>query len=90
MIDPNGKEKLNHGDLNIELSDEGKSHIRRVFLEEIVPRLSKLHARMGTISCEFADPAYKNWIIHFRSRGSDFEIVDFEYDEDAESIDLDL
>jgi hypothetical protein len=75
---------------NPELSDEERDSIRALFFQEVVPKLIKLQARLGTISCEFADPKYSNWMIRFRSRGSDFELVDFEYDEDAASIDLDL
>jgi hypothetical protein len=76
--------------LNPELSDEDKDHIRAIFSEEMVPRLTKLQARTGALGCEFADPRYKNWTLHFRSRGRDFDIIDFEYDEDADSIDLNL
>jgi hypothetical protein len=72
------------------LTDEDKDHIRRMFHQEIVPRLVKLHARLGNICCDFAGPEYRNWIIQFTSRGEDFEIVDFEYDEDGVGIDLDL
>lgn len=73
-----------------ELSDEEKGDIRTLFFEQVVPKLKNLHARQGTMSCEFAGAVYKNWTIIFRSSGSDFEIVDFEYDEDAVGIDLDL
>ena len=73
-----------------ELSDEDKDIIRRVFHEEVVPKLLKLDARLGTISCEFAGEEYKNWSVQFKSVGDDFEIVDFEYDEEGEGIDLDL
>ena len=76
--------------MKIELGDEEKDHIRTVFFEDIAPKLMKLHARTGTISCEFAGNQYRKWTIHFNSRGSGFEIVGFEYDEDAEGIDLDL
>lgn len=72
------------------LSDEDRSHIRERFLEEVVPKLKRLHARIGNISCGFAGSQYENWVIQFRSRGSDFEIVDFEYDEHSTGIDLDL
>jgi hypothetical protein len=76
--------------MKAELTDEGKSEIREIFSEEIVPKLKKLDARLGTISCEFAGTQYANWMIRFRSRGEEFEIVDFEYDEEAAGIDLDL
>jgi len=77
-------------EINLELKDEEKDHIRAVFFDEIAPKLTKLHARIGTISCEFAGNQYRKWIIQFNSRGSDFKILSFEYDEDAGSIDLDL
>jgi hypothetical protein len=76
--------------INLELEDEEKDHIRAIFFDDIAPKLTKLHARIGTISCEFAGEQYRKWIIRFNSRGSDFEILSFEYDEDAGSIDLDL
>ncbi len=78
------------GPLKNELTDEEKLEIQEIFSEEIVPKLKKLDARLGTISCEFAGPQYANWMIQFRSRGEEFEIVDFEYDEGAAGIDLDL
>jgi hypothetical protein len=83
------REDLSHG-MKPELSDEEEDHIRSVFHEEIAPKLIRLQARTGTISCAFAGHQYRNWTIRFNSRGSDFEILDFEYDEDAEGIDLDL
>ena len=73
-----------------ELDDECRVHIRMVFDEKVVPKLKKLDARLGTIDCSFAGENYRNWVIQFKSVGSDFEIVDFEYDEDADSLDLDL
>jgi hypothetical protein len=72
------------------LTDEDKDHIRRMFRQEIMPRLVKLHARRGNICCDFAGPEYGKWVIQFTSRGEGFEIVDFEYDEDGVGIDLDL
>jgi hypothetical protein len=83
------RKDFNNG-MKIELQDEEKDHIRAVFGGDIAPKLTKLHARTGTISCEFAGNQYRKWTIHFNSRGSDFEILSFEYDEDAEGIDLDL
>ena len=59
------------------LTDEEKTEIQQLFSEEIVPKLKKLDARLGTISCEFAGPQYANWMIQFKSRGEDFDIVDF-------------
>ena len=73
-----------------QLTDEEKSELQEHFYEEIVPKLKKLAARLGTISCEFAGPRYANWMIQFKSRGNDFEIVDFEYDETGAGMDLDL
>jgi hypothetical protein len=71
------------------LTDEDHERIRAAFYEEVVPKLSRLDARLGTLSCEFAGEQYKHWTLRFRSVGSDFEIVEFEYDEDADSLDLD-
>jgi len=76
--------------MNNALTDEDKSEIQEVFFDKILPKLKKLDARLGTISCEFAGPQYANWMIQFRSRGEEFEIVDFEYDEMGAGIDLDL
>lgn len=73
-----------------ELNHEDQGHIRTVFHEEVVPKLMKLGARLGTLSCEFAGEQFKNWMIQFKSVGDDFEIVDFEYEEDGTGIDLDL
>jgi len=72
------------------LTDEEKSELQERFYEEIVPKLKKLDARLGTISCEFAGHQYAKWMIQFRSRGDDFEIVDFEWDEEGSGIDLDV
>ena len=73
-----------------ELSDEDRGYIRERFHEEVVPKLNKLSARLGTLNCEFAGERYKNWTLQFKSRGNDFEIVDFEYDEEGAGIDLDM
>ena len=70
------KEDKAHGPY--ELDDEDKAKIIEVFDEEIVPRLRNLQARIGTICCDFAGDDYKNWIVHFTSRGRGFDIVDFE------------
>ncbi len=67
-----------------------KEHILMVFHEEIVPKLTKLGARLGTLNCEFAGERYRKWGVQFRSVGSDFEILDFEYDEEGAGMDLDL
>ncbi|MCP4667095.1 MAG: hypothetical protein GY849_12095 [Deltaproteobacteria bacterium] len=73
-----------------ELDDDDKVRITDIFFEEVVPKLRKLDARLGNVNCDFAGEAYRDWTILFRSIGSDFEIVDFEYDEDGEGMDLDL
>ena len=72
------------------LSDDDQAHVRTLFHEEVVPKLIKLGARLGTISCEFAGEQFRNWAVRFRSVGNDFEIVEFEYDEDGAGIDLDV
>jgi hypothetical protein len=72
------------------LDGEDKTRIMQLFEDEVVPKLRKLHARVGTLCCEFAGDQYQNWVIHFRSAGSGFEIVEFEYDKDAAGMDLDL
>jgi len=84
------KKKENHFNLVDDLDDEDKAHITEAFFEHMVPKLIRCDARLGNLSCEFAGEKYKNWMIRFQSRGADFDIVEFEYDEDAESIDLDL
>jgi hypothetical protein len=81
------------GDENMEgplLDDEDKESIRDLFYREIVPKLIRLQARNGVVGCGFAGPRFSHWQIHFRFRGDDFDIVDFEYDEEGCDIDLDL
>jgi hypothetical protein len=73
-----------------ELDDDCRAHIRMVFHDEVVPKLQRLDARLGNLECSFAGQRYRNWVLQFKSIGSDFEIVDFEYDADADSMDLDL
>lgn len=73
-----------------ELGDDDQAHIRTLFHEEVAPRLRRLHARLGTLSCEFAGERFRNWTVRFKSVGNDFEIVDFEYDEDGAGLDLEL
>ncbi|MFH1351381.1 MAG: hypothetical protein ABII26_10675 [Pseudomonadota bacterium] len=73
-----------------DLTDEDQEHIRMVFNEEVAPKLARLDARLGTLNCEFAGEQYRNWAIQFKSAGSGFDIVDFEYDEEGDGIDLDL
>lgn len=72
------------------LEDHELIHIRQIFDEDVVPKLERLQARTGSLSCRFAGDPYKNWILHFKETASGFEILDFEYDEDAAEMDLDL
>jgi hypothetical protein len=73
-----------------ELDDDDKSHITDLFFKDVVSKLKKLDARQGTLSCGFAGGKYINWTLRFKSVGSDFDIVDFEYDEEGTVLDLDL
>ncbi|RLB09905.1 MAG: hypothetical protein DRG59_01045 [Deltaproteobacteria bacterium] len=73
-----------------ELDEEDKIHISEIFHREIVPKLRRLDGRIGNVNCSFAGEKYKNWNIVFRSEKSGYEIVDFEYDENSSSINLDL
>ncbi|MBW1720440.1 MAG: hypothetical protein JRH13_03500 [Deltaproteobacteria bacterium] len=73
-----------------ELSEEEKAHIREVFSERIVPKLRRLQARTGNLACDFAGEKYGRWTVRFVSRGTDFVITDFEFDEDARGVDLDF
>ena len=72
----------------LQLDQDDKADIMEKFWEVMVPKLRRAHARVGTISCEFAGAKYKNWNVLFRSRGEDFEITDFEYDADTRPVDL--
>ena len=74
----------------MELTEEDQSFIRDVFDEDMVPKLERLGARLGTLNCAFAGEQYKHWSIQFRSIGSVFEISEFEYDEEGDHLDLDL
>ncbi len=73
-----------------ELSDHDQAHVRTLFHEEVEPKLMKLGARLGTLSCGFAGEQFRNWTVRFRSVGNDLEIVEFEYDEDGAELDLDV
>ena len=73
-----------------ELDEDERAFITELFFEAVVPKLRNLHARVGTVNCEFAGEAYRNWNILFRSKGSGFHISGFEYDEEACGFDLDL
>ena len=72
------------------LTDEDRFHIMTVFSEEIIPKLKKLGARIGNVNCRFAGTQYRHWLIHFQSKKDDYQITEFEYDPDSESLDLDL
>jgi len=71
-----------------ELDAEDRDLISRIFEERISPRLKLYHARTGALGCGFAGDAYANWVLHFRSVSDDFEITEFEYDEEARNVDL--
>ncbi len=72
-----------------ELDDDDRIRITDIFFEEVVAKLKKMDARIGTLNCEFAGEKYSNWNILFKSTGSDFEIIDFEYDEESCGFSLD-
>jgi hypothetical protein len=71
-----------------ELTENEKFEIMTAFSEKVAPKLKKLNARIGALNCEFAGPQYGNWLIHFRETRADFEITEFEYDEDSRDLDL--
>lgn len=71
-----------------EITEDDKVQIMTAFSEEMVPKLKKLSARIGALNCAFAGPQYGNWLIHFRETRFDFEITEFEYDEDSRDLDL--
>ena len=73
-----------------DLDEDEKIFLSELFEEEIIPKLIRLGARLGTINCSFAGEKYHKWNIRFKSAGSDFMISDFEFDENGASIDLDL
>ena len=74
----------------LELGDDDKEFIQAIFYEAIVPKLDKLHARLGTLNCDFAGKQFRNWCISFRAKGYGYDVVSFEFDEDGTGIDLDL
>lgn len=76
--------------LKKELSDDDRELILEVFEREVVPKLKNLQARLGTLNCDFAGDEFRHWAVQFKSMGSDFSIVAFEYDEDGAGLDLDL
>lgn len=73
-----------------ELDELDRACISEVFHAEIVPRLMKRNARSGNLGCGFAGEKYRRWMLRFRSAGSGFEIVEFEYDREGDVLDLDL
>jgi len=79
---------MSHTDVQHELDDDDKAFITEIFFEEVVEKLKRMDARIGTLNCDFAGYQYKNWNIQFKSKGQGFEIVDFEYDEDSYSFNL--
>jgi len=70
------------------LDDDDKIHITEIFEVDIAAKLMQVDAKCGNISCEFAGPQYRNWVIEFKSSRWGLEIVDFEYDEDTRSFNL--
>ncbi|EFK08507.1 conserved domain protein [delta proteobacterium NaphS2] len=70
------------------LDDDDRIHITEIFENDIAARLMQMDAKCGNISCEFAGPQYRNWVIEFKSSRWGLEIVDFEYDENARSFGL--
>ena len=75
-------------DMIEELTEDDKVQIMTAFLEDIVPKLKKLNARIGALNCAFAGPQYRNWLLHFRETCADFEITEFEYDKNSRDLDL--
>jgi hypothetical protein len=45
-----------------------------------------MNARTGVLNCDFAGEEYKNWNIVFKEVGSDFRILEFEYEEEGRGI----
>jgi hypothetical protein len=75
-------------ELKTDINENDKAVIAEVFAEKMIPKLRFLNARIGTLNCEFAGRQYGNWIVHFRSSGDDFRIVEYEYDPDTSGLDL--
>ncbi len=73
-----------------ELTDEELTRIRELFFTEIEPKLKSIDAKLGNINCSFAGEKYHNWVLEFRSEGDGFDIVNIEYDPEADTIDIDL
>jgi hypothetical protein len=74
--------------LDPELDDDDRIRISEIFQRDIVPKLVMMHARNGTICCEFAGEEYNTWLIEFRSSRTGLDIVGFEYDPDSRSFEL--
>ncbi|MFZ7112122.1 MAG: hypothetical protein ACOWYE_10605 [Desulfatiglandales bacterium] len=72
-----------------ELNEEDKSRITVLFLETMIPKLRRHHARVGALNCGFAGERYRSWNLRFTSAGPDFRIMGFEYDADTREFDLD-
>ncbi|MCF8127166.1 MAG: hypothetical protein K9N10_01525 [Deltaproteobacteria bacterium] len=70
------------------LDDDDKIHITEIFEGDIAAKLMQMNAKCGNISCEFAGPQYRNWVVQFKSSRWGLEIVDFEYDENTRSFNL--
>ena len=71
-----------------ELTEEDKLHITEIFVEDIIPKLKFMNARTGVLNCDFAGDEYKNWNVVFKEVGSDFKILEFEYDKEGRGITL--
>ncbi len=54
---------MSQTDLQHELDDDDKAVITEIFYEEIVKKLQRMDARIGTLNCDFAGDQYKNWNI---------------------------
>jgi len=80
--------KTNPNNLKHELDSDDRLLITEVFLNDVVDGLKRRHARTGVLNCDFAGEKYENWNLIFKSSGSDFVIVGFEYDEDSRSFNL--
>lgn len=72
------------------LAEGDRFIIQSIFEQDVIPKLRKMHARTGNLGCGFAGEAYACWTIRFRSVGSSFQIMAFEYDEEADNLDLEL
>jgi len=71
-----------------QLTEDDRFNIMQIFSEEIIPKLRRMHAKIGTLNCDFAGDQYSHWNLLFESRRNDFVIVGFEYDADSNCFDL--